>query len=83
MFFEQVQAEIAAGTIRPINPRHLIVNVISMCIFPFIGKPMMRILLGMGAEEWNQFISERKVEVTEFVMSAILIQSKNEITAQS
>lgn len=83
VFFEQVKAEIAAGTIRPIDPRHLIINVISMCIFPFIGKPMMRILLGMGTDEWNQFISERKTEVTKFVMSAILIQSKNEITTQS
>lgn len=71
LFFEQVEAEIRAGNIRPVDPRHLIVNVISMCIFPFIGKPMMRIILGMNTADWNQFASERKKEVTDFVMASL------------
>ena len=72
VFFKQVEAEIQAGNIRPIDPRHLIVNVISMCIFPFIGKPMLRMALGMSTAEWSEFIEQRKKEVTNFVMAAIL-----------
>jgi TetR/AcrR family transcriptional regulator len=71
LFFKQVEAEVAAGRIRPINPKHLIVHVISMCIFPFVGKPMMRLVLGMSPDEMHIFMEERKVEVTGFVLSAL------------
>jgi TetR/AcrR family transcriptional regulator len=71
VFFRQVEAEIAAGRIRPIKPQHLIVNTISMCIFPFVGKPLMRIFLGMSPGEMRIFLEERKQEVTTFVLAAL------------
>lgn len=71
VFFQQVETEIAAGNIRRIKPQHLIVNVVSMCVFPFVGKPMMRILLGMSAGEMRLFLEERKEEVTRFVLAAL------------
>lgn len=70
-FFEQVKAEIEAGRIREINPKHLIVNIVSMCVFPFVGKPMIRLILGMDAAETTQFLAERKAAVTSFVLSAL------------
>lgn len=71
IFFQQVEAEIAAGRIRPIKPQHLIVNTISMCIFPFVGKPLIRIFLGMSPGEMRVFLEERKQEVTTFVLAAL------------
>ncbi|MBK7936089.1 MAG: TetR/AcrR family transcriptional regulator [Lewinellaceae bacterium] len=71
VFFRQVEAEIAAGRIRPIKPQHLIVNIISMCVFPFVGKPMMRILLGMSQGEMRVFLEDRKQEVTSFVLASL------------
>ena len=71
VFFQQVEDEIAAGRIRRIKPQHLIVNVISMCIFPFVGKPMMRIFLGMGPGEMRIFLEERKQEVVAFTLAAL------------
>lgn len=71
LFFQQVEAEIASGNIRPIHPKHLIVNIISLCIFPFVGKPMMRLVLGMSPEDMRAFMDERKMEVTNFVLAAL------------
>ncbi|MBC7777596.1 MAG: TetR/AcrR family transcriptional regulator [Phycisphaerae bacterium] len=71
VFFRQVKEEAAAGRIRPINPKHLIVNIISLCVFPFVGKPMMRLVLGMSSGETLIFMEERKVEVTSFVLAAL------------
>jgi hypothetical protein len=71
LFFEQVEAEIASGNIRPIQPKHLIVNMISLCIFPFVGKPMMRLVLGLSPEDMRAFMDERKMEVTNFVLAAL------------
>ncbi len=71
VFFRQVEAEIAAGRIRPVKPQHLLVNMIAMCVFPFVGKPMIRIFLGMGPGEMKLFMEERKAQVTEFVLAAL------------
>lgn len=71
IFFRQVAAEVAAGRIRPIKPQHLIVNIISMCVFPFVGKHLMRIFLGMGPGEMKLFMEERKTQVTEFVLASL------------
>ncbi|MEZ4919413.1 MAG: TetR/AcrR family transcriptional regulator [Saprospiraceae bacterium] len=70
-FFKQVEDEISAGNIRPINPRHLIVNLISMSIFPFVAKPMEQLILQLSEEEMQQFLSQRKQEVREFVFASL------------
>ena len=71
VFFRQVEEAAAAGRIRPISPKHLIVNIISLCVFPFVGKPMLRLVLGMSAGETRLFLEERKTEVTNFVLAAL------------
>ena len=70
-FSQQVHAAIEAGEIRPIAPQHLIVNVISMCIFPILGRPMMRIILGMSAEDMKVFLTQREHEIKSFVHAAL------------
>lgn len=70
-FFAQVEAEIAKGTIRPMKPQHILINIVSMCIFPFVARPMLRIVLGLSTEDLAVFLSERKEEVKKFVFQAI------------
>jgi len=71
VFFRQVEEAVALGTIRPIKPQHLLVHIVSMCVFPFVAKPMLRLVLGMSAAEMHLFIQERKEEVTRFVFAAL------------
>ena len=71
VFFKQVEAEALAGRIRPIDPRHLIVNIISLCVFPFVGKPLIRLILGMNPTEAKAFMDARKTEVVSFVLAAL------------
>lgn len=70
-FFRQVEESISRGEIRTIDPRHLVVNMISMCVFPFIGKPMMQLIMGMSEEEMDCFLQERSEVVTEFVFQSL------------
>ena len=46
-FIDSVRKEIDAGRIRPIDPRHLFMNMISMIIFPYVGRPMIQIVIGL------------------------------------
>jgi TetR/AcrR family transcriptional regulator len=71
-FAAQIQKEIDAGVIRPVNFRHLIVNMIGMCVFPFVGKPIVKgVLFQNDEEQYQNFLQERKTEVTLFIINAL------------
>ena len=72
-FTEEVNREIAAGNIREIDPRQLFVNVISLSIFPFIGRPIIKKVGQFTDEEYDIFLQERKTSVAEFVINSIKI----------
>jgi TetR/AcrR family transcriptional regulator len=69
---DQFVAEISKGNIRPVDPKHLIVNILSMCIFPIAARPLIqRILYSNDPAAYQQFLEERKKTVTEFIIHAI------------
>jgi AcrR family transcriptional regulator len=71
-FIDQVLEEIQKGNIKPIKPQHLIVNLLSMCIFPFIATPILKnILFNQDSEKFTEFIEQRKKEVPEFIINSI------------
>ncbi len=74
LFIETFIAEVKKGTIRPVQPVHLIINMLSMCIFPFAAKPVLKgIIFNNDEDAYRQFISERKKEVTTFIINSIKI----------
>lgn len=71
-FYSQIKEEIREGKINPVEPEHLLINMISMCIFPFIGKPIINtIILPATEKDFNLFIEERKRTVPEFIINSI------------
>ncbi|MFC2123949.1 TetR/AcrR family transcriptional regulator [Bacteroidota bacterium] len=63
--------EIKEGRINEIDYRHFIVNMMSLTIFPFIGKPIIQFFSQMEDEEFRVFIQERKKIVPEIIMNSI------------
>src|ERR1043166_506047 len=43
----QLEAGVKAGTLRPITSDQFMVNLLSLCIFPFAARPMLMALLGL------------------------------------
>lgn len=72
VFVAQIQTEIEKGTIIPIHPLHLIVNMLAMCVFPFMAKPILAEVIFSGeSQEFEYFIKERKTEVSDFIINSI------------
>lgn len=71
MFVAQVMEEARKGIIKPIDPRQLIVNMVSMCIFPFAGKPMIQWVTKMSEDDFKEFMEQRKTEVAKFIIDSI------------
>lgn len=69
---EDVQREIDNGTIRAESATHLFINIISLCVFPIVAKPMVTgFLLKEKDIAYEQFIEQRKSAVVNFVINSI------------
>ncbi len=68
---EQIEKEVKKGTIKRISPLHLLMNLLSMTIFPFIAKPMMTRNLRLSDANFKQAMEERKKEIPKFIIDAI------------
>lgn len=67
----QLFDEISNGRMRFYNPFHLIMNILAMCAFPFVAKPMLKAVSGMSEEMWQGLMKDRKEEVKRFVKQAL------------
>lgn len=71
IFMDSVQQEINAGKIRQIDPRQLFMNLISMIMFPFIGRPMIQVVMGIDNKEFQKMMQERRELIKAFIKQAI------------
>ncbi len=68
---KQINERVSAGTMRPITPQQFVINLISLCIFPFAARPMLSIILGMDDAAFMHFIEQRKKQLPEFFRAAL------------
>lgn len=68
---ERMQREINAGNIRNIDPLNFIVTAISMNIFVFEAKPLLKIIRNFTPKEFNEFIENRKKESVRLVLLSL------------
>lgn len=51
--------------------RHFIINLLSLCIFPFAAKPLIeKVLFDGNEQEYIRFLEERRDQVADFMISA-------------
>lgn len=70
-FLSQIDAEVKKGTIKPISPLHLMINLVSLTIFPFVAKPMIQANLGIDEWQFRAAMEQRKKEIPRFIIDAI------------
>ena len=68
---EQIKAEVTAGRMRPITAREFVVNLVSLCIFPFAARPMLAMMLGLDEKTFPTFIAERQQTLAAFYRNAL------------
>ena len=70
-FLEQIEKEVKKGTIKRIGPMHLLMNLLSMTIFPFVAKPMMTRNLHLSDLQFRKIMEERRKEIPKFIIDSI------------
>ena len=72
IFIDIIQKEIDKGTIKPIDPRQLIINMLALCIFPIAARPLLkRVFFDNNKKAYKEFLLERKTEVYKFIIESI------------
>ncbi len=62
---------VQAGTMRPIAPQQLLINVMAMTVFPFAARPVLSAAFGFSDDAFDRFLDERKRELPAFILSAL------------
>jgi AcrR family transcriptional regulator len=70
---KQIDAEAARGLIRPVKAEHLVVNVIAMCIFPFVARPIVQNVFNMSNDEYRSYLDSRETEIVDFVLKSLAV----------
>ncbi|MGQ1947620.1 TetR/AcrR family transcriptional regulator [Geofilum sp. OHC36d9] len=67
------QKRMNLGEVVKMNPREIFVNIVGLCVFPFISKPLLCRMLWESTDEYDEFIEKRRDALYEFICRAILV----------
>jgi TetR/AcrR family transcriptional regulator len=67
----QIDERVSAGTMRAISPESFMVNLVSLCIFPFAARPMLQAMLALDQAGFDRFIARRRRDLVEFFLGAL------------
>jgi TetR/AcrR family transcriptional regulator len=67
----QLDEQVKIGAMRPIGAEQFLVNLVSLCVFPFAARPMLRIVFGMDDAAFGKFLDERRAELPDFILNAL------------
>jgi TetR/AcrR family transcriptional regulator len=70
-FRQLVQVEIKQGHIKQVKPEQIIMNILSLCIFPAMAKPMMKMGLGLTEKDFVTLIEERRQSISALIIDSI------------
>jgi len=70
---KQIDEEVVRGIIQAIKAEHLLVNIIAMCIFPFVARPIVQNIFDMNNDQYQAYLESRQTEIVDFVLKSITV----------
>jgi len=74
IFLNQIRKAIEDKKIIEMEPMTLVLNIISLCIFPIVAKPIVETVFNLSEEQYAMMIESRKKQVAQFIINAIKIK---------
>ncbi len=71
-FLEELRQAAKEGRIVDMPPEQILVNILSLTVFPFIGRPVIQMILGYEGKDFDRFIEERRLLLPDYVINSIL-----------
>lgn len=71
VFLKQFQKEVSEGRIKPVDPVHLFVNIMGLCVFPLVARPIIELMTVKDEAKFAAFMEERKKEIPKMIIASI------------
>lgn len=71
-FLNQIQEEREKGNTVDLPAEQIVVNIMSLLIFPFIGKPVLQVIMNKDDSDFDQFIEERIKYLPDYLVQITL-----------
>jgi len=68
-FMKEVVEAGKNGIIKEVSPIQLFLNIVSMCIFPFVARPLIQGIMMQDNVQFDMIIQERKTLVADVILS--------------
>ncbi|NLZ73008.1 MAG: TetR/AcrR family transcriptional regulator [Bacteroidales bacterium] len=68
---DRIEEEVKKGTIVETSPLDLALNVLSLCVFPFMFGPLATLIAGKSKDEYYEVLQDHKEYVVDFVIKAL------------
>ena len=70
-FLKQLESEARKGIIKKVDPMQLLLNTMSLCIFPFVARPMIQLISGKNRKQFNEMMEQRMKDVPKMIIDSI------------
>lgn len=71
-FLVEIRKELKSSNLSSISAFELILNIISLCVFPFIGKPIIiRISKSFEDSQFEKLMHKRKTDIADLILKSI------------
>lgn len=74
IFAQLFDAEIKKGNIKKSDPNQFIINLMSLCVYPFLARPIVKQVLQKDNEGFRTLMMNRKKIIPELLLNDILIK---------
>lgn len=70
-FKTQLEDEIPAEKRKSVSMEQLFINILSLNVFPFLAKPLLKGFLSIDENGFQELMEQRKTELAEFIINSI------------
>jgi AcrR family transcriptional regulator len=71
---EIISRDVNSENLKSFDPIHIVVNIIALCVFPFVARPIIQgYMFNDNEADFEEFINERAQHIIAFVKSAIFV----------
>ena len=67
----QLEDAVRDGAIRPIRPQAFVLNLVSLVVYPFAARPLVKAILGLDDVSFAAMMEQRKDEIPAFFLASL------------
>ncbi len=75
-FKAMIDKEVTSGNIRNTSMEEILLNIVSLCVYPIVGKPVFQKILGASEQEYNEILEKRKNQIANMMIKDLEIKTK-------